>query len=181
MKKSFLLLVLVSTWAHSECVQHSVTQISSQHKVGTPIDLIKSSKPGSCTVGYQISVNDEIRTVAYEQRGDKPEEELCQQAVVSGREQLLSKLGGKVTGESITVCSDAQVPKLKLDYQPVKIGDQVLETELSQIPEYPQLFNWNKTQCRMFRERYTLNRKLRVAQGVMCKTDKQEWVVVDKW
>jgi len=181
MKKTILALAIFSSLAQAECVQHSVTQINSQHRIGEPVDLIKSYSSGACVVGYQIEVDGEVHTVLHKQQGNGTEAELCQQAVVASREQLLSKLGGKVTGESITVCGDAEVPTLKMNYRPVKIGDLVLENELPRVPEYPNMFIWNKSQCRLFRERYTMAGKFRVTQGTMCKTDQQQWAVVDKW
>jgi len=181
MKKTILALAIFNSLAHAECVQHSVTSVASQHQISEPIDLVKTYRPGICVVEYQIKVNGNVQTVAYKQQGRELEEELCEQAVISGRQQLLAKLGGKVTGESVTVCGDQETPTLKINYRPVKIGDLVLENELPRVPDYPNVFEWNKTQCRLFRERYTLRGKFRVTQGAICKTDQQEWTVVDKW
>jgi hypothetical protein len=85
-------------------------------------------------------------------------------------------LGGNFESESIVVCKDGKTPKFK----PVKIGDEVMESELGRVPETKGYFKYNGAVCRLFREKYN-NGMLRVNNGVMCQTDNQLWTVVDKW
>lgn len=79
--------------------------------------------------------------------------------------------------ESIIKCSEGKVP----EFRPVKIGDLVAETELSQVPKMSFYFTHKNAQCRLFREHYRQKKVLRATYGVICQTDNQGWIVVDKW
>lgn len=82
-----------------------------------------------------------------------------------------------VSAEAVSVCSSGEVQK-----RPVKVGDTILETEVgkSKITKY---FNHQNSQCRMFTERYEIDKRLRVYHGVICQVDNlgTNWIVVDKW
>lgn len=178
MKKLLLLfLTLISSAVvANECNVNQASQLTSSRQVGEVTDLVKDISPNKCVVKYRLNVNKEWHTVTWTHTGYEDGEQLCNIAIDNGRKQLLTVLGGRFETETITVCKTNKDVK----FRPVKIGDEVIEAELSRVPEKKQYFKYNNATCRMFRERYN-NGVLRVNHGVICKTDNQFWTVVDKW
>jgi hypothetical protein len=82
-----------------------------------------------------------------------------------------------VSVESVTICAEGQTVN-----NHVRIGDTILENEVgkSKVTKY---FTHQNARCRMFTERYAVERVLRVYHGVICQTDDKgpNWIVVDKW
>lgn len=83
----------------------------------------------------------------------------------------------QISAESVTICSEGQSVN-----NHVRIGDTILENEVgkSKVTKY---FSHQNSRCRMFTERYVVERVLRVYHGVICQTDDKglNWIVVDKW
>lgn len=79
--------------------------------------------------------------------------------------------------EAIIKCSEGKAP----NFRTVKVGDLVSELELAEIPKMNFYFKHKNAQCRLFREHYSQKKVLRVTHGVICQTDNQGWIVVDKW
>jgi hypothetical protein len=85
---------------------------------------------------------------------------------------------GKVDTETATVCKEGT------QVQPnIKIGDVILENEVSQNPKVKDYFRYKNSRCRMFIEHSARNKELYVNHGVICQLDGSEtnWLVVDKW
>lgn len=151
--------------------------MTSVQQVGEVTDLVKDISANKCVVKYRINVNKEWHTVTWTHTGSDDGEFLCNTAIENGRKQLLVVLGGNFETETLTVCKSNKSVKIR----PVKIGDEVVETELGRAPEKKFYFKHNNATCRMFREKYNSNGVLRVNNGVICQTDNQFWTVVDKW
>jgi len=86
-----------------------------------------------------------------------------------------------VSTNTVVVCSDGEQPKLRTS---VKIGERVFENELPKLKNQKnEYFNYHRTKCRLFREKYMLNDKFQLSYGVICHLDEQSefWQVVDKW
>lgn len=86
-----------------------------------------------------------------------------------------------VSTNTVVVCSDGEQPKIRPN---VKIGDRVFENELPKLSNQKnEYFNYHRTKCRLFREKYMLNEKFQLAYGVICHLDERSefWQVVDKW
>lgn len=175
MKKILLLLALITNLAFAECNINQASNMTSTHKVGAVTDLTKNITPGKCIVKYRIDVDNDWHNVTWEHNGAEDGEFLCNTAIENGRKQLFTALGGQYEAESIIVCKEGKVRR-----GPVKIGDEVLETELPRVPEKNQYFKYNNATCRLFREKYN-NGVLRINHGVICKADNELWTVVDKW
>lgn len=175
MKNLLLLLALISNLAFAECKIDSASLLTSNRKVGEVTDLFKDISKQKCTVKYRLNVDSEWHTVTWTHSGYEDGEVLCNIAIENGRKQLLTMLGGQFESQSITTCREG-----KPRNRPVKVGDEVLETELARVPEKKQYFKYNNATCRLFREKYN-NGVLRVSHGVICETDNQLWTVVDKW
>ncbi len=85
---------------------------------------------------------------------------------------------GQFKTESVTVCKEGEpVPKK------IKKGDTILETEVGSSNARVGYFKHQNATCRLFTERLTEDKKLKVYHGVICQVDNSpiNWLVVDKW
>lgn len=107
-----------------------------------------------------------------------------QMALAECRSKMATTTEGDtvVSTNSVVICADGPVvPEIP---KSIKIGDVVLENELAKVPEVKvQYFTYKHAKCRLFREVYMWNNKLRNAHGVICQTNSTDnvWQVVDKW
>lgn len=175
MKRLILLALIVSQTAFAECNVNSASQLATQRKVGPIENLTKTISMGICTVNFDITVDGVPHHLTETEKGLEQEESLCYYAKERARKNLLLDLGGTFKAEAITTC-------LEGDKQPtrVKIGDIILATQVKPSP-IKKDFMHKGTKCRMFQEHYPVDRQLRIYNGVMCQTDNDEWMVVDKW
>jgi len=176
MKYTSLILLLVSTLANAECNVKSASQNVSQRTVSRPANLVKTISLNQCKVKYNLSIDNQWYDVEYTHKGLEADEVLCATAIEEGRKILLSQMGGVFQTESITVCNEGK----SVQFRPVKVGDLVMDNELGKMNR-GQNFKYRNSNCRLFREKYEKDRIFRVTHGVMCQTDHQEWIVVDKW
>lgn len=178
MNKFIALLILsVSQPVWADCAVHMVNQMISEHRVSEPVDLQKFKSPGKCRVTFRMSINDKWFNVDREVTGLEEEDSLCRQAISNAREDLMVQMGGTFQMETKTRCTEGQAE----EFQSVKIGQTVMESEVGLVPNQTKYFTYKHAQCRLFRERVAQNGKLRVNHGVICQTDHQDWIVVDKW
>jgi hypothetical protein len=176
MKYSPIILILLSTVAWANCSVKSASQNVSQRQVSSPTNLVKTISTNQCKVKYNLKVDGNWHDVEYTYKGFEEEIVLCAKAVDEGRKILLSQMGGIFQTESITVCNEGK----PVQFRPVKIGDLVMDNELGRM-DRGQNFKYRNSNCRLFREKYEKDRIFRVTHGVICQTDHQEWIVVDKW
>ena len=176
MKLSPVILMLISTLAWSDCAVKSASQNVSQKNVSQPVNLVKTITTNQCKVKYNLNIDNKWHDVEYTYKGFEEESVLCAKAIDEGRRILLSQMGGVFQTESITVCNEGK----SVQFKPVKIGDLVMDNELGRV-DRGQNFKYHNSNCRLFREKYERDRQFRVNHGVMCQTDNQEWIVVDKW
>lgn len=107
-------------------------------------------------------------------------DQICSQAMDSGRSYLLSKVsGGRANYEQEMVCRDDALPEVKT----VRVGDIVQISELAPHPEKPNFFEYKSTKCRWFVESDfdPVRRDVLQHQGIVCLLRKGEWQVVDKF
>ena len=177
MKKILLILALISNLVWAECDVRSASTLTNQRQVGPVTDLVKTSKMGTCTVKFNITVDGKTYPLHETETGLEQEASLCYYAVERARKNLLLNLGGNFQTEAVTVCKEGTSAPPK-----IKIGDTILESEVgkSKIEKY---FTHKNARCRMFTERYNEDRDLKVYHGVICQIDNSDtnWIVVDKW
>jgi hypothetical protein len=176
MKYVSLILLLISSLVQAECNIKSASQNVSKRTVSQPVNLIKTISLNQCKVKYSLNIDNKWYEVDNTYKGFEAEETLCAKAIDEGRKNLLAQMGGVFQTESITVCNEGGNVK----FQPVKVGDLVMDNELGRL-DRGQNFKYHNSNCRLFREKYEQNKQFRVNHGVMCQTDHQEWIVVDKW
>lgn len=174
--KVLIFLISVSNSAFSECLVKSASQNITQKQVSQPVNLVKTITTNQCKVKYSLNIDNKWYEVDHSYKGFEDEKVLCANAIEEGRKILLSQMGGIYQTESITVCNEGK----SVTFRPVKIGDLVLDNEMGRL-DRGQNFKYRNSNCRLFREKYEKDRKFRVNHGVMCQTDHQEWIIVDKW
>jgi hypothetical protein len=174
--KIFFLLSLFSTNTFAECAVKSASQNIHQRQVSQPINLVKTISNNQCKVKFSLNIDNRVYEVEHTYQGFDDEKLLCANAVEEGRKILLSQMGGVFQTESITVCNEGK----SVQFRPAKVGDLVMDNEMGRL-DRGQNFKYRNSDCRLFREKYEKNKIFRVTHGVMCKTDHQEWIIVDKW
>jgi len=173
-----LLLAFLSPISHSECVIKTASQLANEREVGPILNLQKNKSDGRCDVEFDITVDGISYHLNETEIGLEQEESLCYYAQVRAKKNLLLSLGGTFNTEAITVCNDGPAIQNK-DY---KIGDLVLESELGKSP-IKGYFNYNNARCRMYTERKSIDKELKVYNGVICKVENSasNWIIVDRW
>lgn len=181
MKILFLILLFTSQniFAEDECRMRSASALSKEHKVGQVMNLVKdTSEEGICNVSFTITVDGKEHYVEGSYKGLEQEASLCYQAVNNARANLLLELGGSFETEAVTVCKEDDTDLA----DNIRVGDTILESEVgrSKMNEY---FDYHNTKCRLFTQRISKDRQLRVYNGVICQIDNSDtnWIVVDKW
>ena len=178
MKRLLLLSLLVSHAAFADCNIKQASQMVRDVTVSKPHDMSKTITPTSCQVKYRVSIDGEWHQIDYTFQGSGSEDMLCTQAIERGKNALLVNLDGKYRTETITTCGSGRSLR---DDSPVKIGEVVMENELGRVDKGPEYFKYKHSKCRLFRERYIQKGSLRVTHGVICQSDNEDWIVVDKW
>ena len=176
MKYLFALLLITSNIALAdECTVRMASQMVSERKVGAIVNLTKDKSANSCTVKFQVEVDNDWHKITWSHSGYYQEEILCQMAIENGMKELMVRLPGKYKTESITVCGERPVPKS------VQKGDDGMENEFGKDYRYPNYFKVNNvSKCRKFQNRYIAGRVL-VADGVICENKDSFWTVIDKF
>lgn len=171
--KYFILILaflFVADRASADCRIKEASQMIQEVETGPVLNLVKTIKGDSCQVNYSILVNGKEHKVNYSHKD-------CTEAIERGKNELLVTLAGKYRTEVVTTCKEGG----GLSDKPVKIGEVVMETELLQPERQTGYFKYNNSKCRLFKERYVQNNKMRVNHGVICQINENDWVVVDKW
>lgn len=178
MKRLLLLSILVSHAAFADCNVKQASQMVRDVAVSKPTDLVKTITPNNCHVKYRVSIDNEWHQIDYKFQGVGSDDMLCTEAIERGKNALLVNLDGKYRTETITTCGSGRSLR---DDSPVKIGEVIMENELGRVDKGPEYFKYKHSKCRLFRERYIQKGSLRVTHGVICQSDNEDWVVVDKW
>ena len=178
--KFLIILITFSqlVFAEDECRMRSASALTNERNVGPVADLVTEAEEGICNVSYTITIDGHEHYVTGSYKGLEQTASLCHQAIINSRNNLLVQLGGNFETEAVTVCKEGE-EDLADDIQ---IGDTILETEVgrSKMNKY---FEYQNARCRMFTQKMSKNRQLRVFNGVICQVDNSDanWIVVDKW
>ncbi len=165
-----LVSLLVIKQASAECRIKEASQMIQEVETGPVQNLVKVTKGDMCNVNYTILINGIEHKVNYTHKN-------CAEAIERGKNELLVSLAGKYRTEVVTTCKEGE----NLVDRPVRIGEVVMENELLRVERQTGYFKHKNSTCRLFKERYVQNNKLRVNHGVICQINENDWTVVDKW
>ena len=182
-----LAAAIASGSASAECYIRSETLNKTNKSVTRIADIrteIRSIENNQfrCLVTFRAEINNVWHTGEGQSIGAQGDsmDQICSQALDTGRSYLLNKVAGSRTSASQEmICRDDPLPTVKS----VKIGDIVQISELAPHPQKPNFFEYRGAQCRWFVESDVdlVARDVFQWQGIVCRVRKGEWQVVDKF
>ncbi len=184
---SALLIALLPLAASAECYMRSATVAQLGKSITRTVDVRQSVTPVNnnqfkCNVTFRAEIDHVWHTGEGQSIGANGDsiDQICSQALQTGRSYLLTKIGGgKTTTEQEMVCRDDPLPMVRT----VRIGDIVQLSELAPHPQKPNFFEYKGARCRWFVESDfdPVRRDVFQHQGIVCLLRKGEWQVVDKF
>lgn len=183
--KLIAVLLTLSATAQAECYMRSTTLNELKARVERQTDVVREVRNINdklqCFVTFRVMINGVWYTAQGRAVGDtfESENQLCAQAMDSGRARLLQTIKGSET--SVTqemVCTDQTIPTWK----PVTVGQKLQESEVAPHPRKRASFPHKGTECRWFVE--TLPQGvggLIQNEGIICRIRQEEWIVLEKW
>ena len=100
-------------------------------------------------------------------------------AVKNAERETMQRIGQSQTqNESILICKDE--PKLSIK-SGTKIGTVGQVSQFRPHPELKNRFYHNGSECKWFVDTNFTGRDIRTFQGIICRLDADNWVVVDKF
>lgn len=184
--KRLLLAALIPVLAQAECVMtdRTITAATVQIQERSDIrrDIVPSPAPGyrRCQVSFKARIGAQwhLAVGIYDWPGNAPDVEACavaqSRADASVRTQV-APVG--IRSESTMVCSDR--PNLET-LRNTAIGQQGRLHQFRPHPGYPREFWHNGTRCRWFLDTEWAQTDVQTREGVICRLDSTQWVVVDK-
>lgn len=184
---STLLICLLPLAASAECYMRSATVNQLNKSITRIVDVKRfvtpvTSEQFKCNVAFRAEIDHVWHTGEGQSIGANADsiDQICSQALDSGRSYLLTKIGGgKTTTGQEMVCRDDPLPEVRT----VRVGDIVQISELAPHPQKPNFFDYQGAKCRWFIESDfdPVRRDLFQHQGVVCLVRKGEWQVIDKF
>jgi len=182
---ALILALAIPITAQADCYVRSAMTNQTSVKISSiadvePLVVPISPTQNKCIVSFRAQVNGEWITAEGESVGPRGlgQEDLCRGAMDQGRAQILSRAsGGQMAVEQNMVCSDQPAIRVRL----VKKGDTVRESEVRPHPNFPKRFIYRGTECRWFQEPEIQHGDLLQRQGIICRSNAQDWLVIDKW
>lgn len=181
-----LIFALFAPVANAECFARSatinqsgknITRITDVKQFVTPLD----NNQFKCNVTFRAEINHVWHTAEGQSIGAAGDsiDQICSQALQTGRSYLITKMGGKFATEQEMICRDDPLPQVKT----VRIGDIVQLSEVAPHPTKPNMFDYKGTKCRWFVEADfdPVKRDIAQNQGIICLVRKGEWQVIDKF
>lgn len=184
---SALLILIFPLTVSAECYMRSATVNQLGKSITRIVDVKQFVTPVTanqfkCNVTFRAEIDHVWHTGEGQSIGANGDsiDQICSQALTTGRSYLLTKIGGsRTTTEQEMVCRDDPLPEVRT----VRIGDIVQLSELAPHPQKPDFFEYRGARCRWFVESDfdPVRRDVFQHQGVVCLLRKGEWQVVDKF
>jgi hypothetical protein len=185
LQKIAITFALVPSLSVAECYQESVTTNNSAAQIREVADLQRFVKTTGnqqiCTVMFRAK----IKNRWYDSRGESQgpvtdsTDQICAQALHSGRVKILEKIEGTAVQSSQTLyCTDFETPQLR---KGLKKFDTFKISELKPHPDsHP--FEYQGATCRYFLESDIDSRTNNLIQWqIVGCVIRNEWTVVDKF
>jgi hypothetical protein len=188
MKKTILTLSLLATsaMASDQCVlqERTVSQshVTIQERSTVRRDIVPTpSKHKKCIVDFRVRIGANWHTAfgEYVWPGDLSENEACAIAVSRAEDLVRQRVGKSNTlTERTLVCKDrTELNTLRT----TQIGTVADVAQFRPDPEFPNRFWHNGAQCKWFIESTFTGKNIQAFRGIICETQPNLWVVVDKF
>ncbi len=186
MKKLLLLIALPVVVSAQQCVlqDRTVTRgaVVIQERSEMRAEVVPAFNGGrKCMASFRVRIGGEWHSAfdEYEWPGDRPREEACAVAVKRAEDSVRERVSRtQVVTEKTLICSDNPDHQTLRSMNPGTIG------KLSQFrphPDLPREFWHNGAPCRFFLDSTYTGSDVRTWQGVICRLQDSNWVVVDKF
>ena len=182
-----IILLFTTSTVSAECFMRSATVNQLNKPITRIVDIKQSVTPVAnnqfkCNVTFRAEIDHVWHTGEGQSIGANGDsiDQICSQALNSGRSYLLTKVSGTRTiTEQEMVCRDDPLPEVRT----VRVGDIVQLSELAPHPQKPNFFEYRGARCRWFVESDfdPVRRDVFQHQGIVCLLRKGEWQVVDKF
>jgi hypothetical protein len=182
-----LALVPVLAWANSDqCVlqERTVSQgaVTIQERSGLTRDVVTlPSGQMRCQVTFRARIGTAWHTAfgEYDWPGDRSRDQACAVAAQRAESAVRERVGQtQVVTNKVMICRD------QADLQTLPQARPGTMAQLHQFrphPEYPREFWHNGTQCRWFLDSQFRDQTIYTYQGIICRVQSGQWVVVDKF
>lgn len=188
MKRLLLALSMmpVVAWAADNCVlqdrtvSRSAVQIQERSVIRRDV-VPHFGNQKKCMVDFRVRIGADWHTALgeYIWPGDRPQNEACAIAVSRAEDAVRQRVGQSQTvSEQILVCKDEPRLTTLRSAAVGTVGD------LGQFRPHPDMtgrFYHNGTECKWFIDSVFTGRDVRTFQGIICETQPNQWVVVDKF
>jgi len=188
MKKILIALIMptVALANSDQCVLQDRTVTQQSVTVAERADIRAEVVPAfgnskKCMVSARFRIGGAWHTGfgEYEWPGDRPRDEACGIATKRAEDSVRERVArSQVVSEKVLICSDN--PDLRTLRQ-TNPGTVARLSQFRPHPDYPRAFWHNGTHCRIFLDSVYQGQDIRTFQGVICRLDDSNWVVVDKF
>jgi len=184
--KRLLLAALIPVLAQAECVMTDRTTTAAtvqiEERSDVRRDIVPSPNAGyrRCQVSYKARIGAQwyLAMGVYDWLGNAPDAEACAVAMSRADASVRTHVAPVgVRGESTLVCTDR--PNMDT-LRRTAVGTQERLHQFRPHPDYPKEFWHNGTSCRWFLATEWAQTDVQTREGVICKLETDQWVVVDK-
>lgn len=186
MKKLLMLAVLFPVLAHAECVMTNRVTTASTVRIDERSDIRQDIVPSPvaghrrCQVSYKARIGAQwhLAVGTYDWPGNIADVDACAVAVSRADASVRTQVAPVgVRGESTMVCTDR--PNLDT-LKRTQIGSQGRLHQFRPHPDYPKEFHHNGTRCRWFLDTEWAATDVQTREGIICRLESSQWIVVDK-
>lgn len=184
--KRLLLAVLMPVLAQAECVMTdrvtTAAAVRIEERSDVRREIVPSPQAGHrrCQVSFKARIGAQwhLAMGIYDWPGNTTDTEACAVAQARAEASVRTQVAPVgVRSESTMICSDR--PNLET-LRKTMIGQQGRLHQFRPHPDYPQEFMHNGTRCRWFLDTEWAQTDVVTRQGIICRLDSTQWVVVDK-
>ena len=185
MKKLVIALMLPAAVAAGECVLQSKTATNGRAQILERSALTQTVTPEingkkRCIVSFRARIGAQWLTAHGDQSFDlsQSEKTACNIALTRAEAEVQSR-GGQmsVATESVVVCSD------RPEHQTIRkttVGTVGLVSQFRPHPDRNREFWHNGARCRWFLDTEWAQTDVVTREGIICRLETDQWVVVDK-
>lgn len=184
--KRLLVALVIPILAHAECVMTDRVTTSATVRVEERSDVRRDIVPSPtqgfrrCLVSYKARIGAQwyLAQGSYDWPGNASTDEACAVAMSRADASVRTQVAPVgMRSESTMVCTDR--PNMDT-LRKTQVGTLGRLHQFRPHPDYPREFWHNGTRCRWFLDTEWAQTNVVTRQGVICRLDSDQWVVVDK-
>lgn len=181
-----LSLGIASSAYSQECVYQSRTVMKNDIKISERSNIVRDvidvdDNSKKCIVHFSVRINQswKMATGEWEWSGNRPHQQACAKAVQLAEKEVIERVAERdISNEQVLICNDDE------RYEELKNIDVGTVGSIEQFrphPEYKDSFYHRGAECRWIVDSDFTGTDIRKYEGVICETNPDKWVVVDKF